>query len=29
MIIDTIPKTSSVVTGTGCGSFGLKTVWTV
>ena len=28
-ISETIPKTLSVVAATGCGSLGLKTVWTV
>ena len=28
-IIETIPKTLSVLTATGCGSPGLNTVWTV
>ena len=28
-ISETIPKTLSVLTGTGCGSLGLNTVWTV
>ena len=28
-ISDTIPKTASRVAATGCGSPGLKTVWTV
>ena len=28
-ISDTTPKTLSVLTGTGCGSAGLKTVWMV